>query len=72
MYIPFVQSIIHNPCFRANTPDSESQQQQQIVERDSFEEEDPSQITTAVFYSITSTQRGQLHFQMDKWKCLDF
>ena len=63
---PFVQSIIHNPRFRASTPESEPQQQQQNVEPDSFEE-DPSQITSAVFYSITSTQRGHLHILRGGW-----
>ncbi|KAK7108427.1 hypothetical protein V1264_016169 [Littorina saxatilis] len=54
-----IHSIIHNPRFRANTPESESTSTQQNRNPSAFdEEEDPSQITTAVFYSITSTQKG--------------
>ncbi|XP_076444906.1 malonyl-CoA decarboxylase, mitochondrial-like isoform X2 [Babylonia areolata] len=54
-----IHNIIHNPRFRANTAESQFQQQQQQQNLSSLEdEEDPSQITTAVFYSITSTQKG--------------
>nr|KAG5708897.1 hypothetical protein BaRGS_009306 [Batillaria attramentaria] len=61
-----IHSIIHNPRFRAVTQASEdSQPNNSSVEP--FEEEDPAQITTAVFYSITSTHRGLQGVEMGNY-----
>lgn len=53
----FAQSIIHNPRFRASSSDSPLTEA--APPHEPLEEENTSEITTAVFYSITSTQRGQ-------------
>ncbi|KAL8575344.1 hypothetical protein ACOMHN_048637 [Nucella lapillus] len=56
-----IHEIIHTPRFRASTAESPSElstaQHPENPHRHE-EEEDPAQITTAVFYSITSTQKG--------------
>ncbi|PVD28923.1 hypothetical protein C0Q70_11518 [Pomacea canaliculata] len=51
-----IHSIIHNPRFRASSSDSPLTEA--APPHEPLEEENTSEITTAVFYSITSTQRG--------------